>query len=366
MLSRPHTSKKNRYMSIKIKSSLEVTIGLIFIFGYLWLIHPLFSQWTKVFCAIPIFLFFVCSNFINKKKFEINKKSFKENGFRLDNWYSSFKILIIFTSIAIPVLYVIWILFFPVNNHFYKDSSFWEKLLIKFPLGALFQQYIFLSFFFKRYREIFSPHTKIAIFFSAMTFSAIHIPTPPLIILCFVAGIVWAGTYNKYPNLFTIAISHAVLGSFCVSVLLVYFTVGSKADIGRWSDYDGVYGHFERVNNIDVNRGKYVNIDHENINMFVEGWIASTKKIKKIQLSLDGKNYSLHHGKDYSLHRGDEPSYSGTPFNSPEFVICGFKSNIPILDLSSGYYKLFLKVYIEDELFFYSPGGKIWIKIIDS
>src|SRR5271157_5775043 len=99
-------------MSQKIKSSLEILTGIIFIFGYLWLIYPLNSQWVKVICAIPIPLFFIYLDFINKKSF---KKNFEDIGFRLDNWYGSFKILLIFTSITIPILYVLWQLFFPVN-----------------------------------------------------------------------------------------------------------------------------------------------------------------------------------------------------------------------------------------------------------
>ncbi|MCP3874532.1 MAG: CPBP family intramembrane metalloprotease [Desulfobacteraceae bacterium] len=343
-------------MSIKIKSSIEVTIGIVFIFGYLWLIHPLYSQWVKVFCAIPILLFFVCSNFLDSKKnFKITKKSFKENGFRLDNWYYSFKILIIFTSITVPVLYVIWQLFFPVNNYFYKDFSFWKKLIITFPIGALFQEYVFLSFFFRRYRDIFFPHTNFAVFFSALTFSVIHIPTPPLIIFCFFAGIVWAITYNKYPNLFTIAVSHAVLGAFCSSVLLVPFSVGSNADIGRWSDNDGVYGCIYKVNDIDAHKGKYVNINHENENIFVQGYIASTEKINNMQISLGGKDYSLHHG--------DKSMDVATHFNNPDFLYSGFSATIPISNFPPGYHKLILKVYIENELFSYSPGESVWVKI---
>lgn len=343
-------------MSIKIKSSIEVTIGIIFIFGYLWLIHPLYSQWVKIFCAIPILLFFVCSNFISiNKNFKISRKSFKENGFRLDNWYCSFKILILFTSIAIPVLYVIWHLFFPVNNYFYKDFSFWKRLIISFPSGALFQQYIFLSFFFRRYRDIFFPHTNTAIFFSALTFSAIHIPTPPLIILCFIAGIVWAGTYNKYPNLFTIAMSHAVLAAFCSNALLMCFNVGPNADFGKWSDHDGVYGSIDQVNQIEAHIGKHVNISHEKDTIFVNGWVATTDKIKNIQISLGGKDYSLHHG--------DKRIDVATHFNNPGYLYSGFKAYIPISDFTPGFHKLFLKVYIEGELFFYSPGKSIWIKI---
>ncbi len=336
-------------MSQRIKSTVEVLVGIIFIFGYLWLISPLYHQWVKVFSAIPIFLFFIYSNYINKK-------SLKDLGFRLDNWYDSFKILLIFTSIAIPVLYVLWHLFFPVNNYFYRDSLFWNKLFT-YPFWALFQQYIFLAFFFMCYRDIFFPHTNMAIFISALTFSMIHIPTPPLILFGFAAGIIWSGTYSKFPNLFTIAISHAILGIFCSNILLVYSMIGPDADIGRWSKEQApVYANIESINSIMPQKKKWqVNINQKENMVLVGGWIASPNKIKNIQISFGGKDYSVHCG----AKREDVAAY----FNNPDYLYSGFNANIPISDFSLGYHKLFLKIYLEGELFYHSPGQRIWVRI---
>jgi len=330
-------------MSQRIKSSLEVLTGIIFIFGYLWLIYPLHSQWVKVFSAIPILIFLIYSDVINKK-------SFKDIGFRLDNWYGSFKILLIFTSITIPILYVIWQSFFPVNNYFYNDHAFWEKL-VTFPFWGLCQEYVFLAFFFRRYRDMFFPHTNIAIFFSALTFAMIHIPNPPLIIFCFGAGIVWAATYNKYPNLFTIAISQSVLAIFVTSILLAYQIVGPNADIGRWcKEQDSVYGIIDSVNNISTH--KYinpktavldVNINHETNSIFVNGWVTSKDKIKNIRISFGGK--------DYYAHYGDKREDVAAHFKNPDFMYSGFSANIPNSDFAPGQNKLFLKVYLEGELF---------------
>jgi hypothetical protein len=58
-------------MSQKVKSTFEVLVGIIFIFGYLWLIYPLYYQWVKVLFPIPIILFFIYSNY---------KKSLKDLG----------------------------------------------------------------------------------------------------------------------------------------------------------------------------------------------------------------------------------------------------------------------------------------------
>jgi membrane protease YdiL (CAAX protease family) len=334
-------------MSQKFKSIFEVLIGLILVFGYLWLILPLYYYWIKILCATPIVLFFIYSNY---------KRSLKDLGLRLDDWYSSFKVLLIFTSIAIPVLYVLWHLFFPVNNHFYNSFSFWKKLFISL-FWALFQEYIFLAFFFRRYRDIFSPHINLAIFFSALTFSMAHIPNPPLIIFCFVGGIFWAKIYNKYPNLYTIAIFHSIFLVFLSNILLVFTVIGPDADIGRWSKRQAsVYGNIERINDIELlKRKRVIDINENEKGFFVNGWIVSKNKINKIRISLGGKDYSVHYG----IKREDVAIY----YNNPDYLYSGFCANIPHSDFSRGYHKLFLKVYLEGELFYHSPGQRIWVRI---
>jgi hypothetical protein len=346
-------------MSIKIKSSLEALTGIILIFGYVWLIIPLNYQWMRVLSAVPIVLFIIYSDFINKKSF---KQNLEDIGFRWDNWRGSSKVLFIFTIVTMPVLYVVWQFFFPISKYFYNEHAFWEKF-VTYPLAMLCQQYIFLAFFFRRYRDIFYPQINIAIFFSAFTFAAIHIPNPPLIIFCFGAGIVWAATYNKYPNLFTIAISQSVLAIFVSMILLAYQVVGPKADVGRWlKEKDSVYGFIDGVNNISTynineeTRVLDVAINHEKKNIFVNGWVASTDKIKRIVVSFGGKDYPVHHGEK----RQDVADY----YKNPDFLYSGFNADIPVSDFTPGKYKMFLKVYLEGEKYFiHYPYPRILVNL---
>jgi len=347
-------------MSIRIKSSLEALTGIILIFGYLWLIYPLDYKWLKYYSLIPIILFIIYCDFINKKSF---KQNLEDLGFRWDNWRGSFKILFIFTLVTIPVLYVVWQFYFPVNKYFYNENIFWEKL-VTYPPGLLCQQYIFLAFFFRRYRDIFLPHTNIAIFFSALTFAAIHIPNPPLIIFCFGAGIVWAATYNKYPNLFTIAISQTILAVFVFEVLLAYPIVGPKADVGRWlEEKDPVYGFINGVNNINTyyninkrTRVLDVDINHDKKIIIVNGWVASKDKIKNIVLSFGGKDYPVRYGGK----REDVADY----YKNPDFLYSGFSADIPVSDFTPGKHKMFLRVYLEGERFsIHYPHRRILVNL---
>jgi membrane protease YdiL (CAAX protease family) len=311
----------------------------------------LHSHWVKFFSAIPIFLFLIYSHYRNKESLE-------DIGFSLKNWRDSFKILFIFTSISIPILYVAWQFFLPVNNFFYNDYAFWKRLAV-YPFVVLGQGYIFLAFFFRRFRQLFFPHTNIAIVFSALIFSIIHIPTPPLIILCFIAGIVWASVYQKYPNLFTITIFHSILGIFCSFVLLIYSEVGPDADPGKWSkNQDTVHGYIDNVNHMPPFKNKDsldVEVDYKQNSIFVAGWVASEDKINSVQLSLGGKNYPVRH----DIERKDVAAH----YNNPNYLYSGFSANIPISDFALGYHKLLLKVDVEGDMFYHSPGSRVWINL---
>jgi hypothetical protein len=98
-----------------------------------------------------------------------------------------------------------------------------------------------------------------------------------------------------------------------------------------------------------------LHINHKEKSIFVDGWIASTKKIKNIRISLGGKDYSVHYG----AKREDVAAY----FNNPEYLYSGFNANIPRSDFALGYHKLFLKVCLEGDLFYHSPGQIIWVRI---
>ena len=190
----------------KNKSIAELLIGIFLIFGYLLFLQPIYCLYIKVFSVVIIISFFILCNIVNKE-------SPKVLGFRWDNWLASSKPLLLFTLVSICFLSYIWQLVFPISNQSYRNPELWSSLL-KYIFWGLIQGYIFLGFFFRRYRVIFFD-PKNAITLSALTFSLIHIPSPALMIFSFCAGTVWAWVFNKYPNLFITAMSHGILGVFC-------------------------------------------------------------------------------------------------------------------------------------------------------
>ena len=334
---------------LKKKSAIELIIGLFILFGFIWWIIPLYHTWIKFIFIIIILGFFIFSKYNNNERLS-------DLGFSFRNIKKSGIILTFFTILSGVILYLIWKIFFPVNINFYNESVFWEKL-ITYPVEALFQQYIALAFFFRRFRDFFYPNIFPAVFLSAITFSAVHMPTPPLVIICFIGGLFWASIYHKYNNIFTITISHAVLGIFCSNILLMYTIVGPNADIARWSKSPPVYHAIDRINNIRLTDSKEkIEISKDNKFISVNGWVAGVREdIDKIYIRISGKDYLVKN----NLKREDVAMY----YNNPEYTNSGFKVNIPVSDLNPDYHSLYLKILLKDHYFHHYPSKRVWIKI---
>ncbi len=336
-------------MSTRTKAIIETTTGLFLLFGYTWWIHPLYTSWPRV-VAYSAFLGLLIYSRYSRRE------SWHDIGFRWDNFIASGKIVFSVTLISLFLITTIWRLFFPINSQFFKDHLFWQKLL-DYPFWALFQQYIVLAFFFRRFKEVFSPHNWIAILLTGLIFSLIHLPTPPLVIFCFIGGLFWTWTYHKFPNLFTIALSHAVLGACCSSILFVYMNVGPFADLGRWTKDRVVHYAIDSVNNVTYSKkNRTVTVSKTQKTIPVEGWVAPIERnIEKIYIRLGNKNYLTTYGREQ---RKVENYYQ-----NPNYRYTGFFTEIPVSSLKPGFHMLHLKVIVKDRWFPHHPTQRIWVKI---
>ena len=82
--------------------------------------------------------------------------------------------------------------------------------LLYFP-WALLQQFL-LQFYLSGRLQALLPYW-LAIFLTALAFSAVHFPRLPVMAVTFVGGVVWATIYCRYRVLLPLAVSHALLGS---------------------------------------------------------------------------------------------------------------------------------------------------------
>jgi hypothetical protein len=97
------------------------------------------------------------------------------------------------------------------------DARGLDRALL-YLVWAFLQQYALQAIVFRRLL-VAGAGPRRAAFVAAIIFSSAHIPNVPLMAFTFAGGWLWTTWFRRHPNLFTLAVSHAVLAIVLVSAL---------------------------------------------------------------------------------------------------------------------------------------------------
>lgn len=166
-----------------------------------WMVLP-FARNSKLVAAVPIGLAFALMLYSHRARSE----TAREIGWRFDNFWRAARLLILPVLAAAVVIVGAGVLL--------KSLRFDGRQILEWalwlPLWGFMQQYV-LQGFINRRAQLALGRGWPSVLLVALVFMLLHLPNPWLAVATFAGGLVWAYVYQRAPNLFALALSHALM-----------------------------------------------------------------------------------------------------------------------------------------------------------
>jgi hypothetical protein len=188
----------------RARAAAEIAFVVLCVLAAEWLVIPIFGR-RKSIGMIFVGIVFLFGFFSHRSRHE----SARTIGFTLLNFVPSLRLLFLWMIPASAALFATGRLL--GSLHFMSGS--WTAFVLGqcwLLLWALMQQYALQAIVNRRTQEIWGKGTY-SVLTVAVIFAALHVPNLWLMAVTLAAGILWAAVYQRYPNLYALAVSHCLM-----------------------------------------------------------------------------------------------------------------------------------------------------------
>ena len=170
---------------------------------------------SRLVAAIPVTLALIVIIWSQR----LHHETLHDLGFRFDNFFRAVKLLLL-PMIVLSLLAVLTGLALGKRPGFlawHADRPLAFQLAISAGWG-LVQHYVLQGFINRRAQIIWGAGW-LSVLVTAIIFSLLHLPNPTLMVATLIGGMIWAFIYQRAPNLFALALSHAAMSWMLVATL---------------------------------------------------------------------------------------------------------------------------------------------------